>query len=962
MFGGANNVELSGMTIQLEGVVQQLREISKLIESGFTVNDILNGKPFDTTDETKGLTAVKDSVDLIAEAINKKNDLFKEEEGIVAKTVPNETNYLGKLISSLKIINDYLEKIAKFSGLDLSKIKLPTYGGGNNTTGNHSNPPTNPPKNPTKNPSVDDKTNKAPAASNANKQKRQVDEISEAYKTLISTEKTYRELSQKKDITGKLSENEASTLKMYADARQRANETIKNAKSLTKEQSDLSKEYEKVQNEVNSSISEYVKVLKAKENEKATKENEKAANAYKDLYVNAKKYYLLLEKQKSGNELLEEESKLLKYLEKEFEDAYKAKGKYAKSEFGDTAEYDKARTDFIENNLSVYRDNIKKFAADTQKKLNSITLNKKNFSYIDGYDDLLSTLQSKIKELNNKAINVIDKNDIEDVVLLRNEIEKLLLKIQNQTGNLNFKLADPKDMYSSMSEISKILRKNTAMSKDLAQEFKTLQKDYEIAIRTGKSQTEVNKLNDRLEELRFNLEHSGKTGDSAFISLGKRIKSMSTNFVAMYFSFYDIFRYVQQGFETIRELDTAFTEMRKVSDESVESLRRYADASFDVANSVGATAKQIQSSTADFMRLGETLDEASKSAQQANILLNVSEFESIDEATESLVAMSAAYSDLEKSEIVDIMNNIGNNFAISTDELASALQKSAGTLKVAGNNIYEATALVTAGNAVLQDAESVGTGLKMISLRILGTEEAKNELASLGEDVEDFVVQTKSKIDETVRNYTAVASNNYKGISILDDDGNYKSTYEILKDISNVYQEILETDKQTGTNRGQALLEVLAGKNRSNVAASILQNPELLTSAYESAMNSDGSAQEELYKYLDSIEGKITQLKNNVQEFWNAVIDSDTAKELIDFLSKVVHIATTIVEKGYALPAVITGIVGAFSAYSSAKKGGGRAKLKAFVIIRKLISHHVLISFPIIANVESALSNMLPAC
>jgi hypothetical protein len=64
----------------------------------------------------------------------------------------------------------------------------------------------------------------------------------------------------------------------------------------------------------------------------------------------------------------------------------------------------------------------------------------------------------------------------------------------------------------------------------------------------------------------------------------------------------------------------------------------------------------------------------------------------------------------------------------------------------------------------------------MISLRILGTEEAKDELASLGENVDDFVVQTKSKLDETIRNYTAVASNDFKGSSILDDNGNYKST------------------------------------------------------------------------------------------------------------------------------------------------------------------------------------------
>ena len=168
----------------------------------------------------------------------------------------------------------------------------------------------------------------------------------------------------------------------------------------------------------------------------------------------------------------------------------------------------------------------------------------------------------------------------------------------------------------------------------------------------------------------------------------------------------------------------------------------------------------------------------------------------------------------------------------------------------------------------------------MISLRLLGTEEAKNELASLGEDVDDFVVQTQSKIDETVRSYTSVASNAFKGISVLDENGNYRSTYEILRDISLVYQEILEADKKAGTNRGQALLEVLAGKNRSNVAASILQSPELLTSVYEETMNNaQGSVAKELESQLQSIETHLNQLKNAWDKLWV----NENNREVINF-------------------------------------------------------------------------------
>ena len=98
---------------------------------------------------------------------------------------------------------------------------------------------------------------------------------------------------------------------------------------------------------------------------------------------------------------------------------------------------------------------------------------------------------------------------------------------------------------------------------------------------------------------------------------------MSQSFISMYLSLYDIVRYIKTGITTITELDTALTEMRKVSDESTESLKRFQKASFDIAGTVGTTAKQIQNSTADWMRLGESLDEASKSAEVSNILLNV---------------------------------------------------------------------------------------------------------------------------------------------------------------------------------------------------------------------------------------------------------------------------------------------------------------------------------------------------
>ena len=359
-------------------------------------------------------------------------------------------------------------------------------------------------------------------------------------------------------------------------------------------------------------------------------------------------------------------------------------------------------------------------------------------------------------------------------------------------------------------------------------------------------------------------------------------------------SIYQVFDVFKQGLNIIKDLDDALTEMQKVSDQSYESLKAYQKESFVMANEVGTTGEQIQQSTADFLRLGESFDQAKESAKAANILFNVSEFDSIDEATESLIAMSSAYKELDKMEINDKLNNIGNNYSIATDGLATALQKSASALTTAGNDIDEAIALITAGNAVVQDPDSVGAGVRTIALRLVGTEAAKAELEEIGEDTSDFIVQTASKINEEFKAFTAVQSNDFKGISILDENGNNRNTYEVLKDVAEIYSEIVETDKKFGTNHLNGLLELIAGKNRSNIAASIIQNKDILNSVYEDAKKSEGSAMEENQKYLDSISGHLDQLKNKWQEVWVDTANRDQVNFFVDLGKSILDVVDNI--------------------------------------------------------------------
>ena len=391
-----------------------------------------------------------------------------------------------------------------------------------------------------------------------------------------------------------------------------------------------------------------------------------------------------------------------------------------------------------------------------------------------------------------------------------------------------------------------------------------------------------------------------------------KIKELATYWTARFFDPMDIMRYARQVFSIIQQYDDALTEMRKVSDESVSSLKNFQIESFSKANEVGTTALQLQQSTADWLRLGEDFEEAQKSAETSNILLNVSEFSNIDEATQALTSASQAYKEFEKIDIVDKLNNIGNNFSISTDQLAQGLQNAAAVLKTQGNDLDQSLALLTAGNAITQDISKTSAGIRTIALRISGTEEAKDEIKDMGEDVDDFVVRTRSKTDQIIRDYTAVASNMYQGVSVLDPNGNLRDTYDILLDIAEIYEEIQKEDKQRGTNKAQALVETLAGKNRSNIAASILNNPQMLKDVYAASQQSQGSAQEELDKYLDSISGKMQKLTNQVQELANIAINSDGLKVMLDVVNALLSGVTALGKQFGVLNTVIGGFMGIF--------------------------------------------------
>lgn len=168
---------------------------------------------------------------------------------------------------------------------------------------------------------------------------------------------------------------------------------------------------------------------------------------------------------------------------------------------------------------------------------------------------------------------------------------------------------------------------------------------------------------------------------------------------------------VKKMVSSVVELDTAMTELKKVTDATDATYERFLENAASKAKEIGSTLTDLVSATSSFARLGYSVGDASELAEVATIYLNVADgISDISDASDSLISTMQAFgiAASDAMTIVDKFNEVGNNFAISSAGVGEALQRSAAAMYAANNTLDETIALATAANTIVQDPQSVG--------------------------------------------------------------------------------------------------------------------------------------------------------------------------------------------------------------------------------------------------------------
>lgn len=183
----------------------------------------------------------------------------------------------------------------------------------------------------------------------------------------------------------------------------------------------------------------------------------------------------------------------------------------------------------------------------------------------------------------------------------------------------------------------------------------------------------------------------------------------------------------------------------------------------------------------------------------------------------------------------------------------------------------------------------VGNAFKTISMRIRG---ATTELEEAGLET-DGMAESTAKLQAEIKALS--------GVDIMLDKDTFKSTYQIMDELSEKWQDL--TDIQQAS-----ITELLAGKHQGNVMSSLMNNFDIARQALEVSMNSEGSAMEEHEKWMESIEAKVNQLKAAWEGLSNSFLDSGFVKGAVSGLTGLVQIIDALINKIGVVPTLLTGV------------------------------------------------------
>ena len=464
------------------------------------------------------------------------------------------------------------------------------------------------------------------------------------------------------------------------------------------------------------------------------------------------------------------------------------------------------------------------------------------------------------------------------------DIEAAIKKVDTKKSQANTQLADLTAQRAQMQALQNIIATNQG---------RIAKSEADLSVQTANVTGNMNNFKDGITQATrgmstFQSGAQGVTGACSQLSYAlqrsnaewirmDRVASTLNGMrqsVVNFMGFYQVVNLVKKAIrdaaKNIQELDSVMNKISIVTDMSTGDLWNQIDSYSQMAQTYGVSIKGAYEVSQIYYQQGlETADVMTLT----NETLKLAKISGLDyaQATDYMTTAIRGFKMemQDAARVVDVYSALAANTAVSQEELAVAMSKTASSMEGVGATFEESSAMIATMVAVTREsATNIGSAMKSIASRY--GELTKDPMTLIDADGE---VLAFNKVDTALQSV---------GISMKTADGQFRKFTDVILELSEVWNTLESTQQRY-------IATQFAGNRQQSRFLALVSNEDLLRENLDVAENSEDTGTVQALESLDSIESKLEQVKVAYQQFYTSVGAEDIWKSALGGLTSYIN-------------------------------------------------------------------------
>lgn len=574
----------------------------------------------------------------------------------------------------------------------------------------------------------------------------------------------------------------------------------------------------------------------------------------------------------------------------------------------DVSGLNKLKTD-IENARTAWKNAIQEFrkGSDIDKVLNGI-----------GEKTTRSNLtQGSIS----KAQTLFDKGDLEGYRNALDEIYNRVSKLKDTTVSNVVKGLGLDDAGSKADNLALIKKQLESISKiDFSNDANVKAQFDEITNSVNAYEAEVKRAGDAGQQAFNDINASSAVSNTralvdatdqytnSVMSAKDQVQDLQRS-TQYFFSLRNMINLLKRGIDdaiqSVKELDKAMTDTAVVTDYKVSDLWNMLPQYTQLANQLGATTQGAYETMTLYFQQGldqQAAFEVGAETMKMARIAGLDYAETTDMMTAALRGFNMELNETSAKRVNDVYSELAAITASDTEELGTAMQRTASIAHSAGASFEGTTAfLAQAIETTREPAENIGTAMKTIVARFQEMKKNPLEISEVDGEEVDY-----NKIDAALKTI---------GVDLKDTNGQFRDFDQVMLDISSRWDTLSQSQQRY-------IATVAAGSRQQSRFIAMVSNYDRTMQLMEAANNSTGASDEQFGKTMDSLESKLNQLHNAWQRFTMGIANNGMIKLAVDGLTGFLNITNDLISALSLGIGPVKSFLSIFAAFTGLKVAG----------------------------------------